>query len=207
MRIEMYGATRPQEGRTANEDAFLIEHGSIPFAALCDGAGNAEQVARRVLNLFRKLFQEATLARILSDATWSSWIKLLDSSLLGGAQSTFLGVAMAGSQLVGTCAGDSRAYLVDRNGSCNIITADSCKFRLGSGKAKGAPISLNLQPRDIFLLLSDGAWTPLSPYLLQKAVVSAALKHFSEVPQAVLDASSRTGRPDDMTALALRILR
>jgi len=36
-------------------------------------------------------------------------------------------------------------------------------------------------------------------------VVGAALEHFSEVPDAVLDAASRTGRADDMTAVALRL--
>ena len=81
------------------------------------------------------------------------------------------------------------------------------KFRLGSGRAQGSPIHLELAPRDVLLLLSDGAWTPLSPELIRRAVVGAAMKHFSEVPQAVLDAASRTGRADDMTAVALRLRR
>jgi len=32
------------------------------------------------------------------------------------------------------------------------------------------------------------------------------MKHFSDVPQAVLDAAGRTGCAGDMTAIALRIV-
>ena len=49
MRFECYGASRPQAGRGFNEDAFIIEREPIPCAALCDGTGNAEQAAKRVL--------------------------------------------------------------------------------------------------------------------------------------------------------------
>lgn len=62
MRIECYGATRTQEGKSTNEDAFLIGRGERPFAALCDGAGNAQQAAKKVLGLFEKLFKEASSA-------------------------------------------------------------------------------------------------------------------------------------------------
>jgi hypothetical protein len=65
---------------------------------------------------------------------------------------------------------------------------------------------LTLGPYDILLLMSDGAWTRLGgAYKLQKAVAKAARHHFSEVPQAILDAAARTGRHNDMTAVALRI--
>jgi serine/threonine protein phosphatase PrpC len=86
-----------------------------------------------------------------------------------------------------------------------LITIVPSKFRLGSGKTEPVPINLTLEPQDILLLLSDGAWTPLNPYLLTKAVRSVEGKHFAEVPIAILDAAERTGRPDDMTAVALRI--
>ena len=50
MRVEYFAASLPQQGRTQNEDAFLMERGERPFAALCDGAGNAERAAKRVLD-------------------------------------------------------------------------------------------------------------------------------------------------------------
>ena len=207
MPIECYGATRVQEGKSKNEDAFLIEPGRIPFAALCDGAGVAEQAAKKTLGFFHRLFKEETLAQILRDATWARWVKLLDSSLLGSAETTFIAVAIVGDQIVGAYVGDSRSYLIETTGSCRIITASANKFRLGSGEAKAAPIHLTIKHRDVLVLLSDGAWTPLSPYLLQKAALTAALESFSEVPHAILDAAGRTGRPDDMTAVALRITK
>lgn len=206
MRVECFAATRPQQGRTQNEDAFVIGRGDRPFAALCDGAGNAERAAKRILSLFEKLLNEAAPEQITEAEVWAKWVKLLDSSLLGGSQSTFVGVAIVGSDAIGACAGDSRAYVVNREGQCRILTDGAAKHRLGSGQAQAFPIRTALGAGDVLLLLSDGAWTPLSPYLLQKALASAAARHFSDVPGAILEAAGRTGRTDDMTAVALRVV-
>jgi serine/threonine protein phosphatase PrpC len=206
VRVEAFAASLPQQGRTQNEDAFSIGRGERPFAALCDGAGNAERAAKRIVTLFEKLLNEAAPENITGPETWAKWVKLLDSSLLGGSQSTFLAVAIVGNEAIGACAGDSRAYLINREGQTKILTDGAAKYRLGSGQAQAFPIRLTLGAGDVLLLLSDGAWTPLSPYLLQKAVASAAARHFSEVPQAVLQAAGRTGRADDTTAVALRLM-
>jgi serine/threonine protein phosphatase PrpC len=206
MKIECYGVSRPQQGRTTNQDAFLIGRENPAFAALCDGAGNAQQAAKRVLGLFEKLLREAS-HEALSPDSWERWVKLLDSSLLGGTQSTFLTAIVLDGEAVGTCVGDSRAYLLNREGECRIMTESAAKFRLGSGKAQSFFVRQPLAPGDVLLMLSDGAWTPLSPYLLRKAVLGALPRGFAEVPSAILDAAGRTGRADDMTAIALRIVR
>ena len=203
LRAECFGASRPQQGRTANEDAFLIGR-ERPFALLCDGAGNAQQAAKRVLTLFDKLFKETAPQQVSEHDTWAGWVKLLDSSLLGGTQSTFLGVALLDGMAVGACVGDSRAYLVTREGDCRLLTEGASKFRLGSGRAEAFPIRQTMTSGEIILLLSDGAWTPLGPYLLKKAVMTAVARHLSDVPEAILEAAGRTGRADDMTAIALR---
>jgi len=205
MKIECYGLTRIQEGRKLNEDAFLIGHGTIPFAALCDGAGNAEQSAKKVLRLFQQLFNNATLGKVLTPEIWTGWLKVLDSSILGIAESTFIGVSVIGRQVIGAYVGDSRAYVIKNEGDCKLISTVPSKFRLGSGKTEPVIINLTLEPNDILLLLTDGAWTPLNPYLLSRAVRSVEGEHFSEVPTAILDAAARTGRPDDMTAVAVHI--
>ena len=44
LKVECYGATRPPDGGSANEDAFVIGRGPIKFAA----PGKAERVARRL---------------------------------------------------------------------------------------------------------------------------------------------------------------
>lgn len=211
LRVECYGATRKQDGKSANEDAFLIGRGTIPFAALCDGAGKADRSAKKALGLFQRMFIEASLDqekwhRLFRDDTWAGWIQFLDSHLLDCPESTFMGVAAIGHFLVGAYVGDSRAYLVDDEGGCRLITAAENKFLLGSGLAVATPIRETLKPRDVFLLLSDGAWTPLSLHLIQRAVVGSMMKHFSDVPHAVLDTAGRTGCADDMTAVALRIV-
>ena len=64
---------------------------------------------------------------------------------------------------------------------------------------------LALRPRDVLVLLSDGARGPLGSAAIEKAVRSATLKHFSEMPQAILDAASKRGRGDDMTAVVVRL--
>ncbi|MGH9404487.1 MAG: PP2C family serine/threonine-protein phosphatase [Terriglobia bacterium] len=185
----------------------MIGRGEIPFAALCDGAGNAQQAAKKVLGLFEKLFKEASPQQVAVESTWANWIRLLDSSLLGGSQSTFVGIAVVNGLAVGASAGDSRAYILSREGDCRILTEGAKKSRLGSGQAEAFPIRQPLTTGNILLLLTDGAWTPLGPYLLKKALVSAAGSHFSEVSQAIIEAAGRTGRPDDMTAVTLRLAR
>jgi hypothetical protein len=57
--------------------------------------------------------------------------------------------------------------------------------------------------------MSDGAWMPFgNAYVLRNAVSAGALRHFSEVPQAVLDAATPADGPsDDMTVVALRVRR
>jgi serine/threonine protein phosphatase PrpC len=206
-RIECFAASRTQQGRSQNEDAFLAKMGDRPFAVLADGSGNAERAAKRVIATFEKLLIAATPEQIADTETWNKWVKLLDSSLLGAAQSTFVAATFFSNEVIGTCAGDSRAYLLNRDGQCKIITDGANKQRLGSGLAQPLPFRFLLNPGEIFLLLSDGAWTPLSLYALQKTIVTAALKHFSEVPAAILDAAGKSGRADDMTAIALRVVR
>jgi len=207
LKVECYSASRAQQGRTANEDAFLVIREGIPMAAVCDGAGNAEQAARKALKQFQVFAREATLGEILDSKTWISWVRKLDSVLLDGPQSTFLAVAVVGNQAVGASSGDSQAYLIVAEGGFHFLTSSANKARIGSGKVKPFTFSTTLKPRDILLLMTDGAWTPLSPYLLEKAVRKAALQHFSDVPVAVLDAAGRTGRWDDMTVVALRLIR
>jgi serine/threonine protein phosphatase PrpC len=204
---ECYAASLPQEGRSANEDAFLIGRGAVPCVALCDGAGNAQRAAKRALTLFEKLFQDSKPEQIADERVWRGWIKLLDSALLGGTQSTFVGVALLEGFAIGACAGDSRAYLFDREGGCRILTEGANERRLGSGEATAFPIRQPISAGDTLLLMSDGAWTPLGPYLLTKAMRSTMGRHFSEVPTAILDAAARTGRADYMTVVAVRLVR
>ena len=148
MQIEIYAATRPQQNRTANEDAFLIGRGPTPYAVICDGVGNAQQSAKKACSLFEKLISEPT--EIQDSAIWQRWIKILDSCLLGGHQSTFVGMAIVGTQLVGASVGDSRLYLFDREGELRILTENT--KRLGCGHAEASMIRYSFRSGEIILL-------------------------------------------------------
>lgn len=206
VRVEIYGATRTQQGKTQNEDAFLIGREPAPYAVLCDGAGNAERAAKRAAKQFETFLKQDGFEEARTADKWGKWIRLLDSSLAGGAQSTFLAAVFFGAEFFGACAGDSRAYLFTRDGDLRILTDSASKQRLGSGNAQSFPIHGSLASGDILLLLTDGAWSPLAMPLLKKAILSGVGKHFSELPQVILDAAGRTGRVDDMTVVAGRVL-
>lgn len=206
LKVECYASSLKQQGHSMNEDAFLIIREPVPVAVICDGAGNAEQAAKKILNLFQVWIRNATSEQILIPETWIKWVKMLDSSILGGFESTFLAVAVINEQLIGVSAGDSRAYLLGTQGGITFLTASSYKARLGSGNVKPFTFSFTIKHRDTVLLMTDGAWTPLSPYLIEKTTRKAMIEHFSDVPSAVLTAASRTGRWDDMTVVALRCM-
>ena len=158
---ECYGASRPQQGRTANEDAFWIGHDPVPVAVVCDGAGNAQQAAQRAITFFQKLWASATPDQIRTVDTWRKWIHLLDSHLMGLSQSTFIGIAVLEDCFVGGYAGDSRAYLSTSDGRIQLLNDSTMKFRLGSGQAKPTFLTGRWRARDLLVLMTDGAWTPL----------------------------------------------
>ena len=203
--MEIYGATRQQEGATCNEDAFVVGRGKIPFAALADGSGHAQQAAKRALALFERLMSEATPEEVERFPTWDGWTRLLDSLLLGGAQSTFVAVALLQGRIVGVCAGDSRLYLLPLEGEIQILTEDARKFRLGSGKVHPFGIHRQVQAGDVLLLMSDGAWTPLNLAKVCALRGKAASRHFSEFPVVFLDEAGKNGRADDMTVVAIKV--
>ncbi|HEY8549639.1 MAG TPA: SpoIIE family protein phosphatase [Vicinamibacterales bacterium] len=201
MKVECYGASRARDGAHANEDAFWISRPDSTLAAVCDGAGPAQRCAGRVVQLFAR--QTALRALDLERfPSWTTWLKTIDASLEGGPQTTFVGVAAIEDRLVGACVGDSRACLVNEDG-CRPLT-DERSPRLGSGEAEPTPIHERLRAHDVVLLMSDGAWKPLSITEIHRLVMTWTLQHLADLPAALLDLASRHGRADDMTVVALR---
>ncbi len=182
--IEGYGATRIQGGHRANEDAFIIEREPVPHAAVFDGVGNAEQAAHHAARFFKAIIKDQAV-RVIDLNAWAGWVRLMDSQLMGGAQSTFVGVAVPDVDeglIVGAYAGNSRAYIVGEEG-VRLVTAESSPGRLGSGRAQGKTFMFKLRAYDILLLMSDGAWGAYGgTYLLRRAVTTALARHFSEIP-------------------------
>lgn len=203
MRVECYGASRAKDGGAANEDAYWISRQDGRIAALCDGAGQAQLCGGRTIRLFGESAQTGTL-ELERFPSWSRWLKSMDASMAGGAQTTFVGIAAVEGRLVGAYAGDSRAYLVNEHG-CRILTEEPCR-RLGSGEAAPQPIHERLTARDVVLLMSDGAWTPLQPPAILRVVMGLTTRHLFDVPPALLDLAGAKGRIDDMTVVAMRVL-
>jgi serine/threonine protein phosphatase PrpC len=203
--MEIYANSRPQDGRTTNEDAFLIGRGQIPYAALCDGSGAAGQVAKSVLKIFESQIGHATVEEIERFPTWTNWTHLLDSAILGGPQSTFLAVAFLNNRIVGVCTGDTRLYFLPAEGELQILTEEAPKYRLGSGKVVPFAIHRPVKGGDILLLMSDGAWTPLNLSTLGRLRGRISSVHFSEFPSVILDEAGKFGKADDMTVMAMRI--
>jgi hypothetical protein len=117
----------------------------------------------------RRALQESHFAAIADNGTWADWIKVLDSPLLEGPQPTFVGVAVLEHMAVGVCAGNSRAYLLDRNGECRILLEGAANARLGSGNAEAFPVRQALKTGETLLLLSDGAWTPFYSFPVEES--------------------------------------
>jgi len=204
--VDLVAASRPQDGQGVNEDAYGVGRHPVPHAVLCDGSGAAQRVASRAVKLFQTLLGQAPEEGLGNFHTWNHWAHPLDSALLGGPQSTFLAMAILGNRVVGTCAGDSRLYLLPREGGPRILTEEAAKWRLGSGRVAPFPIHQQVESGDTLLLMSDGAWTPLSLARLHALRLHALSRHASEFPLILLDEASRAGRADDMTVVALGVL-
>ena len=204
VRVECYGASRAAGHGGPNEDAYWIARGGAVAVALCDGAGHAQQCGARTVQLFAQRVDTGAL-ELASFPSWRQWLVRTDAGLVGGEQTTFLGVALVEDRLLGGYVGDSRAFLVNEHG-CRLVTTERTP-RLGSGETNPLPIHERLAPRDVVLLMSDGAWGPLSACAIHATVMSRTMDHLADLPGALLDIAGARGRADDMTIVALRALR
>jgi len=193
----IYAASVPQPGHP-NEDAFFVGRlPGAPLAAVFDGQGNAEGVAKKAARQLERLYTDSR-----GKLDWMKTAKLLDSHLLGANKSTMVTASLAGA--VSICAvGDSRAYLI-RSGQAIILTEGAGKQQLGSANISPLIKELAVQDRDLLLLMTDGAWTRFSLYLLAQTVMKS-LMNLPELPDSILRQASKGGICDDMTVVAILI--
>jgi serine/threonine protein phosphatase PrpC len=208
MHAECYGATLSEDGRklTENQDAFGIVRVPVVTAVVCDGAGNAQLAARRVVGLIERWLAEATLGQLLVGDVWLHWSHLADSALLGGAECTLAAISMVGAEARGVVVGDSRVYLLPADGGCQLVSEPVSVHRLGSGEVVPQRVEFHVAPHDMVIIATDGAWSPLGPVRLERVARKASFGHFSDVPPAILEAAGKNGRADDMTAVAIRLV-
>jgi serine/threonine protein phosphatase PrpC len=196
MNLKAYAASVPQPGRQ-NEDAFFIDR-LYPLVAVFDGQGNAENVAKKAARQLERLCRENG-----SKPDWTKTAKLLDSYLLGVNKSTMVAASLTEDMVSVCCVGDSRAYLV-RNGQVTILTEKANKQKLGSGSVQPLVKQITVKDRDLVLLMTDGAFTPLSLYLLSKITVKNLL-NLPELPHELLKQSTKAGIWDDATVVCMCI--
>lgn len=200
-KVEIYGLSKPQDGRKTNEDSFLIIRGETPVVVLCDGAGNAEQAAKKTIKLFHSMLLKATPDDFMSFQKWKTWVNQLDSSLLGGHQTTFTALVVLENRIVGVNVGDNRVYRFGSDGKVTILTHSASKKRLGSGEIQPFPIHEQMQSKEIISVMSDGAWGPLSIQKVTSLFRQRLKIHQADLPEKFLQEAGRYGRCDDMTVV------
>jgi serine/threonine protein phosphatase PrpC len=196
----IYAASVLQPGRP-NEDAFFIGRlPNAPLAAVFDGQGNAEGAAKKAARQLERLYMDGR-----EQLDWTKTAKLLDSHLMGANKSTMVGTSIAGDAAHICSVGNSRIYLA-RNGQVEILTEGADKRQLGAGNVAPFVREVAVQDRDVLLLMTDGAWTKFSPYLLSQ-VVMKNLMRMPELPESILKQAGTGGICDDMTVSAVLIRR
>jgi serine/threonine protein phosphatase PrpC len=204
MKIEAFAATRMQDGNRSNEDAYALLREAPLAAVLCDGAGNAQGVARNVTQQFEAWKRQQTAEALATFPPWSRLLRQLDANLQGRPESTFLALAVLDTRVVGACAGDTRLYRFDRDGELHIESEGASKKRLGSGDVQPFPLHFTIEPGELLLMMTDGAWTPLSHARLRQALARRATLPTVDLASALLDEAGRTGRADDMTIVVMK---
>jgi hypothetical protein len=180
------GASRKEEGRIINNDAFAA-CGTAAF--LLDGAANAHGSAHRICQLIRQQYRRMPLSALL---------KLLDTTLLGlGAECTLIAAEVDDrGYLTGMSCGDSVLHVI-REGKLIRVT-ESTKPRLGTGHPDIRGFSFQLKRYDVVLAASDGL--VLEPYRIIQTAQRNMLRA-SELPHALLQA--QRDMSDDVTVLTL----
>ena len=164
--------------------------------------GKAQRCASSVVTHFSRHLASGALDADRFPA-WRSWLKTMDATLLGGAQTAFSCVVPRAGHLYGAYAGKSRGYLIGEAG-VRTLTGESSPS-LGSGRVEPSSIHVRLASRDVVVLTSDGAWTPLEKSAIQRCVVSAATKHPLDLTSTLLDLARARGRADDMALVAMTV--
>jgi protein phosphatase len=249
--IEAYGVSDAGRVRKVNEDRFVSDI-DLRLFAVADGMGGhqagevASQLAIEALTAFIKLSVSD------SDLTWPYGIDpnlsfdgnrlrtaicLANRRVFRAAESTddyagmgttLVGLLVNGAQVVIGSVGDSRLYLLSKNGLQQLTVDDSWAAKILAQDPSLRPDEISshpmrnvltnvlgaretvdvtvherqLLPGDVLLLCSDGLHGVLSPTtILSVLKTTPSLEH---VPRKLVDAALDQGSRDNVTALVVR---
>lgn len=240
--------------RENNEDALLAVHGALgvesggqPFGifAVADGMGGhrsgelASEAAVRAVGsyiidkVYEPLFgpspgpSNESLREIMEGSIIEAHQRVKRAAPGGGC--TLTAVLMVGNQMVVGHLGDSRAYLVQRDGRMQMLTKDhtlvnrlqemgqiseaeaavhpqkSVLYRaLGQGELVEVDISTNAVPAtSAVLLCSDGLWGSVDDDSIESIVNSAAYPQLA--CQHLVEAATAAGGPDNISVILIRL--
>lgn len=241
--------------RENNEDALLCFSGTLgssgasqPFGlyVIADGMGGhrsgetASETAVRALGnhlvskLYRPLFgpdpqpTQESLREIMEDGVNQAHRAVKKAAPGGGC--TLTAALVVGTQLVIAHLGDSRAYLIHRDGRMQALTKDhslvkrlqemgqiteeeaaihpqkSVLYRaLGQGEIVQADIFTSMLPTPGFLLIcSDGLWGVVSEDDIERIVNSTASPYIA--CQHLIEAANAAGGPDNISVVLARMI-
>jgi PPM family protein phosphatase len=240
--------------RDHNEDALLAltttlvsDDRHIPFGLyiIADGMGGhkngevASAIAVRSVashvnrNIFTPLFSisdtqpESSVQEVLHEAVLEAHQTILNQSLGGGT--TLTAALILGDQLTISHVGDSRAYIINPDGSMEALTRDhSLVMRLeelgqitreeaavhpqrnvlyralGQGDPFDPDIITAPLPHNGFLLIcSDGLWGVLEQSHIQKLITTNP--DMEEACRKLIEAANDAGGPDNISAILVRV--
>jgi protein phosphatase len=217
--------------RARNEDRTAFAQPDVTearrkglIAALADGVGGGENGGEAAQTVVRGLVQDyyATpdtwepghaLQRIL--AALNRWLygQSVSRHLPGGYASTVTALVFRGQRYCLAHAGDSRAYLL-RNDELQLLTTDHVWAQPGMEHVLRRGMGLDehivpdvsggrLQAGDVFILLSDGVWSPLGQTKLHR--IAATYRDPEILARELVEAALRQGGQDNATALVARV--
>ena len=249
--IRAYGVSDAGRVRKVNEDRFVSDL-ELRLFAVADGMGGhqagevASQLAIEALTAFIKLSVSDT------DLTWPygidpkltfdgnrlrTGICLANRRVFRAAESsddyagmgtTMVGLLINGPEVAIGSVGDSRLYLLSKNGLQQITVDDSWAAKILAqdptlkpeeishhpmrnvltnvlGAREAVEVSLTerrLSPGDTLLLCSDGLHGVLQPSTIRHHLVNAT--NLEGVPRALIDAALDQGSRDNVTVLVIR---
>lgn len=180
-----------------NEDAFaLFQHLLDPTAWVCfvadgqggqRGGGPAAQLACRAATAF----VEQTPPERLGEARfWSSLFRVVDEAVRADSLAgftTFVGLCVTNTYIVGVSAGDSADLLLLKAGAVDLTTGQKKNPPVGTGMSLGVTFSATLNRPWRLLVMTDGVWK----YVGWERVLTAAKREHETETVAELQRAAR----------------
>lgn len=192
-----------ESDRAAPEDAVRVlqtpEAVAFVVADGAGGVGGGARAARLVVEGFNGVIAEMAQ----EDATperWCEFLVRLDGELLrdpDAGESTAVVAVVSDNQVVGASVGDSEAWAMGPDGTCEVLTSGQQKSRLGSGRVHPVGFRATVINR-VLLAATDGLFHAAQADSIRTALLSAPTPE-----KLVALARSRSGKLYDDVGLVI----